>query len=224
MNTNESILKNYTKLKNNVKKVCKRVNRDPNKINIVVVTKNQDVEKIKTLLNFGHINFGENRLKEGQRKWTELDSNLRKLHFIGALQSKKVKKTMEFFDVIETLDTERSAENISKYINDSSIKKINPKIFIQINIGNEIQKRGIKPSDSSEFLKMCKEKYKLNIKGAMCMAPYNKDASRYFSLMHDICKKNNLKEISMGMSNDYETAILYGATNIRVGSLIFGKK
>ncbi len=217
------ILNNYSNLKDNVKKICKRINRDPKKINIVIVSKNQELEKSKVLLDEGHMIFGENRIKEGHEKWKEVNNKKRILHFIGALQSKKVKNAMEFYNVIETLDTEKSAKNIAKFISNFKNTKAIPKIFIQVNIGNESQKRGVGTTEFKSFLEMCRNNYNLNISGGMCMAPINKDPEKYFSLMNNICKENNLLEVSMGMSNDYEQALLHGSTNIRVGSLIFGK-
>ena len=142
----------------------------------------------------------------------------RTLHFIGALQSKKVSDIIKIFNVIETLDSESAAKNLAK----NSSKNIT--IFIQINIGRELQKRGISPNDFSSFLEMCKNKYGLSINGAMCMPPINKNPSIYFKEMKELCHKNNIYNISMGMSNDYEEAIMQGSTNIRVGSYIFGER
>ena len=216
------IINNYSELRFNVKRICKKINRDPNSINIVVVTKNQKVKDISSLLKFGHASFGENREKESYEKWKDIKNQNKILHYIGALQSKKVKNIMDHFNVIETLDSESAAKNISKYIFNKNKISL-PKIFIQINIGNESQKRGIHITDLKSFLNMCKVRYNLSISGAMCMAPVGKPAEKYFALMHSICKETNLNDISMGMSNDYEEAILNGSTNIRIGSLIFDK-
>ena len=216
------IINNYSELRFNVKRICKKINRDPNNINIVVVTKNQKVKDISSLLKFGHASFGENREKESYEKWKDIKNQNKILHYIGALQSKKVKNIMDHFNVIETLDSESAAKNISKYIFNKNKISL-PKIFIQINIGNETQKRGIQISDLRSFLNMCKVRYNLSISGAMCMAPVGKPAEKYFALMQSICKETNLNDISMGMSNDYEEAILNGSTNIRIGSLIFDK-
>ena len=149
----------------------------------------------------------------------QLDSKKkRNLHFIGALQSKKVSDIVNIFNVIETLDSESSAKNLAKIYN----KNID--IFIQVNIGKELQKRGVSPMDFQSFLNMCKNKYNLSINGAMCLPPINKNPTIYFKEMKDLCHKNNIYNISMGMSNDYEEAIMQGATNIRVGSYIFGER
>ena len=139
------------------------------------------------------------------------------------MQSKKVKEIYNNFDVIETLDTESSAEKIAA-CNENKIKKEEPKVYIQINIGKEVQKRGVIPSEFEDFLKMCREKYQLKISGAMCLPPKTNDSCKHFKLMKEICFKYNIHDISMGMSDDYLKAIEYGTTNIRIGSLIFGKR
>ena len=213
-----NILNNYRKLNNNIKDICKKINRDPNKIRIVAVSKTQPIEKIQPLLKNNHMNFGENRLEEAKTKWSNINKENRTLHFIGALQSKKVAEIVRIFDIIETLDSETAAKNLSKCHHKET------EISIQINIGEETQKRGIVPYEFESFLNMCKNRYGLHISGAMCMPPVNKNASVYFRNMKNLCNKNNIFNISMGMSSDYEEAITHGSTNIRVGSLIFGER
>ena len=216
-----SVIGNYKKLIENIKATCKEHNKNFDDINIVAVSKQQEIDKIKFLSEAGHRCFGENRIDEALTKWTNLKKENTKLHFIGALQSKKIKDIVKVFDVIETLDTESSAKKIST-LKCKNIKI--PKIFIQINIGEEPQKRGIYPAFVSDFLEMCKKKYDLKISGAMTMPPTNKDPKKYFKDMFYICRKENIKNISMGMSNDFKDAIIQGANNIRVGSLIFGER
>jgi pyridoxal phosphate enzyme (YggS family) len=218
-----SIINNFKYLNLNILNICKKINRNPSEINLVAVSKGQDKKKVKELLTIGHKSFGENRMQEAVLKWENIISNGLNLHYIGALQSKKVKEIYNNFDVIETLDTESSIKKIAE-CNEKKIKKNNPKIYIQINIGNESQKRGLLPSEVEGFLNMCREKYKLNISGAMCLPPKTNKPSKYFKLMKEICLKYKLHDISMGMSNDYLSAIEHGSTNIRIGSLIFGKR
>ena len=216
-----SVIDNYKKVIENIKSTCKELNRNYKSINIVAVSKQQHINKIRSLASIGHKSFGENRLKEALEKWTDLDREMAQLHFIGALQSKKVKELIQIFNVIETLDTESSARKLS------TLKSQNfkiPKIFIQINIGEELHKRGVLPSSFSDFLNMCKEKYNLNIEGAMCMPPAGKNPRKYFENMQYICKKENIKNISMGMSNDYKEAIICGSNILRIGSLLFGER
>ena len=217
------IINNFKYLNLNILNICKKINRNPLEINVVAVSKGQDKKKIKELLTNGHNSFGENRMQEAILKWQNITSNDLNLHYIGALQSKKVKEIYNNFDVIETLDTESSAIKIAE-CNEKKIKKNNPKIYIQINIGNEAQKRGLSPSEFESFLKMCREKYQLKISGAMCLPPKTNKPAIYFKLMKEICLKYKVHDISMGMSNDYLSAIEYGSTNIRIGSLIFGKR
>jgi PLP dependent protein len=218
-----SIINNFKYLNLNILNICKKINRNPSEINLVAVSKGQDKKKVKELLTIGHKSFGENRMQEAVLKWENIISNGLNLHYIGALQSKKVKEIYNNFDVIETLDTESSIKKIAE-CSENKIKKNNPKIYIQINIGNESQKRGLLPSEVEGFLNMCREKYKLNISGAMCLPPKTNKPSKYFKLMKEICLKYKLHDISMGMSNDYLSAIEHGSTNIRIGSLIFGKR
>ena len=143
------------------------------------------------------------------------------IHFIGALQSRKVKDIIKLSNVIETLDSESAAKKIANL--DINLKT-KLKLFIQINLGKEIQKRGIAVCETEDFLNMCREKYKLTISGGMALPPKSKTPEKYFKTLKDLCKKNNLEEISMGMSDDYEKAIELGSTNIRIGTKLFGKR
>ena len=217
----QNILKNLNIIKNNILKICKKINRNPKEINIVAVSKQQPIEKIKELLHYKHYCFGENRLLELENKWINLDKKSLKIHFIGALQSRKVKNIIKLSNVIETLDSESAAKKIAS-LNTNLKAKL--KIFIQINLGEEIQKRGIAVCETENFLNMCREKYKLTISGGMTLPPKSEKPEKYFKTFKDLCKKNNLKEISMGMSDDYEKAIEFGSTNIRIGTKLFGKR
>ena len=217
----QNILRNLNVIKNNILKICKKINRNPKEINIVAVSKEQPLEKIEELLQYDHHCFGENRLAELENKWSSLNKKNLKIHFIGALQSRKVKDIIKYANVIETLDSESAAKNIAKHNVDLKSK---PKLFIQINLGKEIQKRGIVVTETENFLNMCREKYKLNISGGMALPPKSKTPEKYFKTLKDLCEKNNLKEISMGMSDDYEKAIELGSTNIRIGTKLFGKR
>ena len=216
-----SVACNYKKLIQNIKFTCKEQNKNFKDIKIVAVSKQQGIKKIEALSDLGHNCFGENRIEETIFKWPSFKRKNISLHFIGALQSKKVSDIVKFFDVIETLDTESSAKKLSM-LQSQNIKI--PKIYIQINIGEEPQKRGVNPNDFQDFLDSCKSKYNLNIDGAMCMPPNNKNPVRYFKDMYKICQKSNLKNISMGMSNDYKEAIMCGANNLRIGTLLFGER
>jgi pyridoxal phosphate enzyme (YggS family) len=190
------------------------------KTTLVVVTKNQDVDKINSLINLNHIDFGENRVQEASQKWKSLILNNSKLrlHLIGKLQSNKAKDAFDIFNYIHTLDNAKLAEIFSN-LESTSLKKI--KYFIQVNIANEQQKNGISIAETNQFIKYCIQDLKLNIIGLMCIPPIVGDPSQYFKSLAKIAISNNLKELSMGMSNDYECAIKNGATFVRIGSKIF---
>jgi len=209
------ILHNYSKVLNTVKILSE-------KIKLIVVTKNQDINKINFIISKEHEHFGENRVQEASIKWRNLIStnSKLKLHLIGKLQSNKAKDAFEIFHYIHTLDNEKLGQIFSKLENNSK-KKI--KYFIQVNIGNEPQKNGIAVDKVDQFTKYCINDLKLNIIGLMCIPPVGVDSNQYFKKLADLAKANNLKELSMGMSDDYECAIKNGATFIRVGSKIFSE-
>ena len=209
------ILHNYSKVSNTIKIFSE-------KVKLIVVTKNQDINKINFIISKEHEHFGENRVQEASIKWRNLISTnpKLKLHLIGKLQSNKAKDAFEIFHYIHTLDNEKLGQIFSKLENNFT-KKI--KYFIQVNIGNEPQKNGIAVDKVDQFTKYCINDLKLNIIGLMCIPPVCVDSNQYFKKLADLAKANNLKELSMGMSDDYECAIKNGATFIRVGSKIFSE-
>jgi pyridoxal phosphate enzyme (YggS family) len=210
-----NIIKNYNSIFNSIKLFSK-------KTTLIVVTKNQELNKINLLINTKHLDFGENRVQEATLKWKNLISTNTqlKLHLIGKLQSNKVKDAFQIFHYVHTLDNEKLAQIFSK-LESSSSKKI--KYFIQVNIGNEPQKNGISVDKLNQFVKYCINDLKLNVIGLMCIPPLETDPSKYFIKLADLAKANNLNELSMGMSNDYEYAIKNGATFVRLGSKIFSE-
>ena len=181
------------------------------------------MDEISPLINHGHLHFGENKVQEAVEKWTSIkqDCNDIKLHMIGKLQSNKVKYVVPLFDYIHSLDNLKLAEKIS-----SEQKRFNKKlkIFIQINIGKENQKSGIEIENLYNFYDNCTKKLDLDIIGLMCLPPNNEDGQKYFLKMKELATEVNVKEISMGMSNDFLEAAIHGATFIRVGSKIFGQR
>jgi pyridoxal phosphate enzyme (YggS family) len=207
------IIKNYNSIANSVQALSK-------KSTLIVVTKNQGLDKINLLIKMKHLHFGENKVQEASLKWKDLISNNLqiKLHLIGKLQSNKAKEAFDIFHYIHTLDNEKLAKIFAK-LEQNSKKKIN--YFIQVNIGNESQKSGISIDKVLQFVKYCMNDLKLNIVGLMCIPPVDVDPNQYFKNLSDLAKLNNLKELSMGMSNDYESAISNGATFVRIGSKIF---
>ena len=188
--------------------------------NLIVVTKNQTFEKILDIVNLGHLHFGENRIQEAKNKWSSYlkTNNNIKLHLIGKLQSNKVKEAFALFTFIHTLDNEKLANKFSE-LEKQSDKKI--KYFIQVNIGGEQQKNGIAIDSLKDFVNLCRNDMKLNIIGLMCIPPVQLDPNPFFKKMHDLNIKNNLQELSMGMSSDYKEALANGSTFARIGSAVF---
>ena len=190
---------------------------------IIAVSKTFKIEHILPLIDYGHIDYGENKVQEALEKWGKLkekNQNI-KLHLIGKLQTNKVKYCLPLFDYIHSLDNERLAEKISSY---QEKKNFKPKIFIQINLGKENQKSGIDEGDLLNFYQKCVSEYNLNIIGLMCLPPFDEDPIPFFKKMQNLSESLKLNEISMGMSNDYMDALRFKATYIRVGSKIFGNR
>lgn len=218
-----NIATNLEQIKAKINQTSRKHNRKPEEINLVAVSKNFDVDTISEAINCGCKIFGENKVSEAKEKWPDLREKYPdlKLHLIGHLQSNKAREAVKLFDVIESLDSEKLAEILAL-----EIKKQNKslEIFVQINIGEEEQKSGIAPIDADEFINKAKNIYGLNITGVMGIPPANEPPALYFALLTTIARRNNLKNISMGMSSDYETAIALGANYVRIGSAIFGKR
>ena len=191
-----------------------------NDTTLLVVTKNQNFDKIKELISIGHFDFAENKVQEANEKWSEiLKSNKNiQLHLIGKLQSNKAKDAFSLFNFIHTLDNEKLANKFHE-IEKNSQKKI--KFFIQVNIGDEDQKNGIKIDLLKDFVNLCKYDLKLDVVGLMCIPPKDLDPESFFNKMKSLSIENNLKELSMGMSSDYKQAIKCGSTFVRIGSSIF---
>ena len=190
---------------------------------LVAVSKKQDNYKIDKALACGQKIFGENRVQEAINRWQKrLDTNLElELRLIGPLQTNKVKQSLNFFDVIETIDREKIAIEIAKNFHN----KVKTKSFyIQVNTGNEPQKSGIDPLQADTFINFCIKDLNLPVIGLMCIPPIIEEPSMHFLLLQKIAYRNNLSELSMGMSSDYEDAIKFGATSVRIGSLLFGKR
>ena len=174
------------------------------------------------LINYGHLDFGENKVQEAIDKWSEIKSENKeiKIHLIGKLQTNKVKLAVKFFDFIHSLDSEKLAKKISE---EQNKQKLKPKIFIQINIGNEKQKSGINKENLQEFYNYCKS-LDLDILGIMCLPPFDEDPEKYFIEMKKLNENFKFRELSMGMSSDFLNAIEYNSSYLRIGSNIFGQR
>ena len=215
-------IKNLLKINNNIQKNLIINNNKSKSTKIIAVSKTFKIDHIMPLIEHGHIHFGENKVQEALQKWTEVKkkySNI-ELHLIGRLQTNKVKIAVKLFDYIHSLDSKKLADKISIQQKEQNLNK---KFFIQVNIGNEDQKSGIPIADVFEFYNYCKN-INLNVIGLMCIPPYNEDSEKYFKKMSEINNELNLKEISMGMSSDYLSAIKFGSTFVRIGSSIFGER
>ncbi len=197
----------------------KLIDRSPK---IIAVSKTFKLDHINPLIDHGHIDFGENKVQEAVEKWTDIkkEKSELKIHLVGRLQTNKVKFALKVFDYIHSLDSKKLAVKISE---EQAKHKIKPKIFIQINIGDESQKGGIRVDELEDFYNYCME-LNLEIIGTMCLPPINNEPEKYFSRMNYLNKKLNFKESSMGMSSDYLEAIQYNATYLRIGTSIFGER
>lgn len=189
---------------------------------VIAVSKTFKLEKILPLIDYGHLDFGENKVQEAIEKWSEIKTKKKdiQLHLIGKLQSNKAKFAVKIFDYIHSLDSEKLAKKISE---EQSKQNKNIKLFIQVNIGNEDQKSGISINQLNDFYQFCKQ-LNLNIIGLMCIPPFDQNPDSYFKEMQSLKEKLNLKELSMGMSSDYLQAVDYSSTYLRIGSSIFGKR
>ena len=218
------IKQNYQNLLSKIKRTHElSLYKNKTQPKLIAVSKKQSIEKIFEALNCGQKIFGENRVQEAEKKWRPIFNEYKdlELHLIGPLQSNKVKSALDIFDVIQTLDRESLAFEISKNIQ----KKIKTKsFFIQVNTGKEKQKSGIYPEYLEDFHLLCTKKFNIPIQGLMCIPPMNEEPSIHFSYLNKLCKNLNLKSLSMGMSNDYREAIKFGATHIRVGTSFFGER
>ena len=199
---------------------CGRVPKD---ITLVAVSKVHIEETILPVLESGQQVFGENRVQEAAQKWPALKNRFDnvKLHLIGPLQTNKARQAVHLFDVIETVDRPKLAKMLARIFEEEA-KKCD--IYIQINTGHEKQKAGILPESADKFITLCRDDLKLPVKGVMCIPPFDEDSTQHFKLLKEIADRNNIKNLSMGMSSDFEKAIKNGATHVRVGTAIFGTR
>jgi pyridoxal phosphate enzyme (YggS family) len=189
-------------------------------VTLVAVSKMQPWEAVAPVLAAGHKVFGENRVQEAQARWAERRGEIT-LHLIGPLQTNKAAEAVAFFDVIETLDREKLARVLADEIQKQGRT---PRLYVQVNTGEEPQKAGVIPADADAFIAACRATYGLEPEGLMCIPPMDEPAGPHFALLAKIAARNGLSKLSMGMSDDFETAIAFGATAVRVGSAVFGAR
>jgi PLP dependent protein len=198
-------------------------NRDPNSVKLVAVTKTVPPAVIEQAIAAGQHIFGENRVQEAAGKWPELRERHAgiELHLIGPLQSNKVREAVALFDVIETVDRPKLARALAEEM--ARVGK-HPRLFVQVNTGEEPQKAGVLPAEADAFIALCRDTFGLAIDGLMCIPPLDEEPTMHFALMAKIAARNGVKELSMGMSGDFVRAIPFGATYVRVGTAIFGER
>ena len=214
----DTIIDRYNKIKSLISKETQ-----DKKANIVAVSKTFKINHIKPLIDYGHLHYGENKVQEAYEKWTDIKTQNNKilLHMIGKLQSNKAKKAIELFNYIHSLDSEK----LAKILNESEIRlKKNIKYFIQVNLGDEKQKSGVDIKEVDDFYNFCLKETNLNIIGLMCIPPNDGNEDKYFDILNKKNQSLGLKDLSIGMSNDYLKAIKHNSTFIRVGTSIFGKR
>ena len=206
-----------------IQKLLKEKTKGFKEPKIIAGSKTFSINHIRPIIDYGHLDFGENKIQEAIEKWTLIknDNKNIKLHMIGKLQTNKVKFLIPLFDYLHSLDNLKLAQKIAKQ-EENNAKKI--KIFIQVKFGNEEQRSGVTINYLKEFYSICTKDLKLNVIGLMCLPPNDENTKIYFSEMQKLTKEFNLKELSLGMSNDYLEAVQYGSTFIRIGSKIFGQR
>ena len=212
------IVERFDKIKSNIEKVPSNASRT-----IVAVSKTFSLDHIMPLINYGHMHYGENKVQEAEAKWLQIkkkEKNL-KLHMIGKLQSNKAKKAVQIFDYIHSLDSQKLADVLAK--NQQNMNK-SIKYFIQVNLGNEIQKSGISYNEVDAFYNYCVKEKNLNILGLMAIPPNDNKSDEYFKSISELNASLGLKDLSIGMSSDYIKAIQYKSTYLRIGSSIFGER
>ncbi|AAK25707.1 YggS family pyridoxal phosphate-dependent enzyme [Caulobacter vibrioides] len=197
-----------------------RAERPAGSVTLVAVSKTQPWDHIAPVLDVGQKVFGENRVQEAMERWGPHRQGL-ELRLIGPLQTNKAREAVGFFDVIETLDREKLARVLAEEVQRAGKA---PRLYVQVNVGQETQKAGVAPGDADSFIGACRTTYGLTIEGLMCIPPFDQDPAPHFAQLASIAERNGLDKLSMGMSDDFEIAIAQGATSVRVGSALFGSR
>ena len=221
--TNKQMVPNYSNVRERIEAAAKLAGRNASEIDLVAVSKTYFDDKIEPVIQAGQRIFGENRVQEAQQKWPALKQKYPdiELRLIGPLQSNKAADAVALFDIIESVDREKIARTLAK---EMKKQKRDLKCYIQVNTGLEPQKAGIEPERLDDFVGLCRDELGLDVIGLMCIPPFDENPGPHFALLRKLARRNGLKELSMGMSGDFETAISFGATSVRVGSAIFGAR
>ena len=221
--TQRRIAANLKSVGSAIVSAARAVDRNPDDVRLIAVSKSQPIDRIRAALTAGHRIFGENRIQEAIDRWTTLRPEFSdiELHFIGHLQSNKAAEAVALFDVIHSIDRPKIAGALAK---EARRQARRPTCLLQINTGGESQKSGASPGDARQLLKVCREEFDLTISGLMCIPPVDEEPSPHFALLADLANRLDLPMVSMGMSGDYEIAVRLGATHVRVGTAIFGMR
>jgi pyridoxal phosphate enzyme (YggS family) len=216
-------LEHYISIKADISKAKEQALLTSGEVELIAVSKHQPIEKIVSLLDVGHRHFGENRIQELVEKWPNLKQKYPEtvLHIIGALQTNKVKDAVKYGDIIHSLDRISLAETLAK---EMKKQEKNLPCFVQVNIGDEEQKSGILPHETKAFVEKCCNELGLSVIGLMCLPPADLSPAPYFALLRKLAEKCDLNQLSMGMSNDFEEAIAFGSTHVRIGTALFGAR
>ena len=218
-----NIANNLETVKASIEKAALAAGRKPDAVPLVAVTKTHPPEFIEEAIAAGHLLYGENRVQESESKWPLLKEkyvNVR-LHLIGPLQSNKAASAVRLFDVIETVDRQKLARALARHMDEIGRR---PRCFIQVNTGAEPQKGGILPDQADDFIRQCHDDFQLPVRGLMCIPPVDEEPSLHFALLRELAERNGVEELSMGMSADFEIAVQFGATLVRVGTAVFGTR
>ena len=220
MNTSAAQLQT---VRDRIAKAARQAGREPGDVALVAVSKTFGAEDIRPVLDAGQRIFGENRVQEAQAKWPDLRAAFPdvELHLIGPLQSNKAKDAVALFDVIESVDREKIAAELAR---EMRRQDRHPALYVQVNTGLEPQKAGIDPRETAAFIARCRDIHGLEIEGLMCIPPADENPGPHFALLEKLAREAGVRNVSMGMSGDYETAVAFGATHVRVGSAIFGSR
>lgn len=217
------IAENLAAVKARIAEAAEAAGRSPDEVTLVAVGKAHPAGHVRRALEAGHRVFGENRVDEAEAKWPELRAAYPdvRLHLIGPLQRNKVRRALDLFDAIESVDRPRLARALAEEMERSGHR---PDCFIQVNTGEEPQKSGIHPADADEFIGACRDDLGLPVRGLMCIPPQDDEPSLHFALLREIARRNGLRDLSMGMTGDFDVAVRFGATHVRVGTALFGPR
>ena len=220
---NTDVMARLEDVRARIAKAARAAGRDPGEVSLIAVSKTFPAAAIAPVLAAGQRHFGENRVQEAREKWPALKEAHPDvtLHLIGPLQTNKVKYAVRLFDVIHTVDRPKLAAALAREM-DKRGRHL--PVFVQVNTGEEPQKAGVLPGEADAFIEQCRGEYGLNVIGLMCIPPVDEEPALHFALLEKIARAHGLEKLSMGMSHDYETAIAFGATHVRVGSAIFGPR